>query len=502
MATYYLTLTQHGAAALAAAQASGPLVAITHLVLGDANGQPYLPDSAIARTALVNERARLPVISVTSTADKVTVETLIPPETGGFSIHEIGLTDASGQLLYLGNWTGSYKPVLSEGGAGDMQLTIELLTSGLPTLVVQYDPKNVTASRQWALDRFVLQSTYDAHVDQNALEHADLAGSIQAEREARQQARIDAFEAANPIGTIYSGDSLYSPNTRWEPLLGYETFWRKLQGQLMNGIQTNYWKRVEDVSAVPELIINLPTGLQSTVNLLDLATNALNGAPNLDTQIVFVLADNALLYSSSTSAVAVTTGVWPTQSLPPRLKLGGIIAGHGGNGGNESTPATDGGDAFEILSAIHITQGNTTSGSIQGGGGGGAYAEFVAYDVNNEDVWPEVRPKTGGGGGVPCGLGGQQTASTGEDTSGDDATDRLPGAGGNHTQPGAYVNVHGQGGVGGRFGEDGDTPTSFTPGTRPWNGGAGQNPGQAGRALVGTPSLAIIDPSIVIHGHT
>lgn len=174
MALYYLTLTSHGAAALAAAQAGGAGIQITDLVLGDANGQPYQPDSAVSRTALVHECARLPVISVTADEDRVIVETLIPPETGGFAIHEIGLTDATGQLLYIGNWTGSYKPVLAEGGAGDMQLTIELMTSGLPTVIIPMDPSNITATRQWALDRFVLQTVHAAHVTQNALEHDNL----------------------------------------------------------------------------------------------------------------------------------------------------------------------------------------------------------------------------------------------------------------------------------------------------------------------------------------
>lgn len=190
MALYYLTLTQHGAAALAAAQAGQPF-AFADLVLGDANGQPYLPDSAISRTALVHECAAVPVQSVTVVGDQVHVQTVIPASIGGFAIHELGLTDAAGQLLYIGNWHGGYKPALTEGAAGELELTLILDTSGLPQVVIELDPTSVLATRQWALDHFVLQTVYDAHITQNALEHADLQDQIDAETAARSAAVQD-----------------------------------------------------------------------------------------------------------------------------------------------------------------------------------------------------------------------------------------------------------------------------------------------------------------------
>lgn len=233
MATYYLSLTDHGAAALAAAQAGGPSIQISHLVLGDANGQPYQPSSATSRTTLVHQLASLPVLSVTAVDDLVTVDTLVPASVGGFAIHEIGLTDAAGQLLYIGNWTGGYKPVLAEGGAGDMQFRLELLTSGLPTVVIVSDPNNVTATRQWALDHFVLQTVFDAHVTQNALEHDNLLALIQAASNFWGQ-QLAAHLAQPPIPPIKVGGLLLTTNNYEDSAAvtageGYGT-WERLPG--------------------------------------------------------------------------------------------------------------------------------------------------------------------------------------------------------------------------------------------------------------------------------
>lgn len=111
-ATYYLTLTDHGAQRVAAAHGQAAIM-LVNLVLGDASGQPYDPVSKKNRTTLVNQRAVVPVQSVSQLNDIARVVATIDSSIGGFNIHEIGLTDASGQLVYIGNYHGGYKPVLA-----------------------------------------------------------------------------------------------------------------------------------------------------------------------------------------------------------------------------------------------------------------------------------------------------------------------------------------------------------------------------------------------------
>jgi hypothetical protein len=120
--------------------------------------------------------------------DTVEVVATVDSTVGGFNLHEIGLTDADGQLLYLGNYHGGYKPVLTEGAGGELELLLQLKTNGLGPVVIEANPTVVTASRQWVLDRFVRIPTFEnhvaqfvAHVDafnnhvvQNDLEHSNL----------------------------------------------------------------------------------------------------------------------------------------------------------------------------------------------------------------------------------------------------------------------------------------------------------------------------------------
>ena len=175
MANYYLILTDHGSQRLAAAQAGTTDFQILHLALGDANGQPYLPSSRINDDTLVNERARVEVIDVTVVDQHVEVVAIVGSEIGGFNLHEIALLDEQGKALYIGNYHGGYKPVLTEGAGGDLKLILALATSGLAPVVIQMNPTTVIADRQWVIDNFVRIPTFDAHVAQNDVEHANLA---------------------------------------------------------------------------------------------------------------------------------------------------------------------------------------------------------------------------------------------------------------------------------------------------------------------------------------
>jgi hypothetical protein len=175
MANYYLILTDHGSQRLAAAQAGTTDFQILHLALGDANGQPYLPSSRINADTLVNERARVEVIDVTVVDQHVEVVAIVGSEIGGFNLHEIALLDEQGKALYIGNYHGGYKPVLTEGAGGDLKLILALATSGLAPVVIQMNPTTVIADRQWVIDNFVRIPTFDAHVAQNDVEHANLA---------------------------------------------------------------------------------------------------------------------------------------------------------------------------------------------------------------------------------------------------------------------------------------------------------------------------------------
>ena len=196
-ATYFFLLTDHGSQRLAAAQAGTQPFQITHLAIGDANNLPYLPQSRVSEMTLVNEQARVPVQSVAVVGGQVEVVATVDSTVGGFNVHEIGLLDEAGQLLYIGNYHGGYKPILTEGAGGDLELVCVLKTSNLTPVVVEMNPTVVIANRQWVLDHFVRIPTfnthveqfnthvdqYNSHVAQNTLEHNNLLALIMAAAE-------------------------------------------------------------------------------------------------------------------------------------------------------------------------------------------------------------------------------------------------------------------------------------------------------------------------------
>lgn len=174
--TYYLLLTTYGAqriAQLQADHASAQLV--VNFVAGDANGQPYLPQTRMNATALLNQQVSVPLQSVDVVDhDRCQAVAVLDATVGGFNIHEIGITDDTGQLVYIGNYHGGYKPVLSEGAGGDLTLVMDLVASGIGTVTIIPDPSFVYAGQDWVDANFSRISTFENHVAQNDLEHSNL----------------------------------------------------------------------------------------------------------------------------------------------------------------------------------------------------------------------------------------------------------------------------------------------------------------------------------------
>ena len=165
MANYYVLLTDYGKSFIANAQANSQL-ALTHVVLGDANGQPYLPESRLANTALLHQTAKLPIASVrVIDTDTAEVSAIVPSNVGGFNLHEVGITDSSGKLVYVGNFHGGYRPTLTEGAGGDMELIFTIRASNLATVIIEANSQTVVATRDWVTEHFVTKPELRAHLD-------------------------------------------------------------------------------------------------------------------------------------------------------------------------------------------------------------------------------------------------------------------------------------------------------------------------------------------------
>ncbi|WP_416139106.1 tail fiber protein, partial [Escherichia coli] len=141
-------ITDTGAKKLAQAAApDGKPVRLTHMAVGDGGGTLPTPDSK--QTRLVHEVWRHTVNCVILDAthqNRIIAELVIPPETGGFWIREIGVFDEHGDLIAVGNTAESYKPAVAEGSGRAQTFRTILTVSSTATVALTVDNTMVMAT--------------------------------------------------------------------------------------------------------------------------------------------------------------------------------------------------------------------------------------------------------------------------------------------------------------------------------------------------------------------
>lgn len=147
-AKYRALLTDQGKALLANAAATGQKLEITQMAVGDGGGSATLPSEN--QTRLVNEKRRAVLNSLQVNADsgnQVIAEQVIPEDTGGWWIRELGLYDKNGVLVAVANTPDTYKPLLAEGAGRTQVVRMVLLVKGDASAVIVADKTAVLVSR-------------------------------------------------------------------------------------------------------------------------------------------------------------------------------------------------------------------------------------------------------------------------------------------------------------------------------------------------------------------
>lgn len=150
MTAYYMLLTATGQAKVAAHLAGGATVNLTEMALGDGGGAAVVPTEG--RAELYNEVHRQALSSVTTdplNPNWLVAETVLAPEVGGWTIREMGLFDAAGDLIAYGNFPASYKPVLAEGSAKELIIRAVFEVSDTAAITLLVDASVVFATQAW-----------------------------------------------------------------------------------------------------------------------------------------------------------------------------------------------------------------------------------------------------------------------------------------------------------------------------------------------------------------
>ncbi|ENA06647.1 tail fiber protein [Escherichia coli] len=160
-------ITDTGAKKLAqAAEPDGKPVRLTHMAVGDGGGTLPTPDSK--QTRLVHEVWRHTVNRVILDAthqNRIIAELLIPPETGGFWIREIGVFDENGDLIAVGNTAESYKPIVAEGSGRAQTFRTILTVSSTATVALTVNNTMVMATVDYVDDKLKEHEQSRRHPD-------------------------------------------------------------------------------------------------------------------------------------------------------------------------------------------------------------------------------------------------------------------------------------------------------------------------------------------------
>ncbi|ELH7469382.1 phage tail protein [Escherichia coli] len=160
-------ITDTGAKKLAQAAApDGKPVRLTHMAVGDGGGTLPTPDSK--QTRLVHEVWRHTINRVILDAthqNRIIAELVIPPETGGFWIREIGVFDEHGDLIAVGNTAESYKPTVAEGSGRAQTFRTILTVSSTATVALTVDNTMVMATVDYVDDKLKEHEQSRRHPD-------------------------------------------------------------------------------------------------------------------------------------------------------------------------------------------------------------------------------------------------------------------------------------------------------------------------------------------------
>ena len=140
-------LTQTAVSLLLNALKNDSTVTISHMGIGDANGESYIPVNE--DTDLRNEVAEIEVNRIfidPRNRNTILVEGLVPEDIGGFTIREISLKDKNKNRLAIASCPVIEKPNINSGSplAVFLIVAIEINNTGLFNLSIDYSSAMAT----------------------------------------------------------------------------------------------------------------------------------------------------------------------------------------------------------------------------------------------------------------------------------------------------------------------------------------------------------------------
>jgi phage-related tail fiber protein len=170
---FYSILTAVGLAKIANAQVSGNKVDLTQIAVGDGGGTYYNPTQS--DTHLKNEVWRGNIGSVEIDPENpnwIVIESYIPSTVGGFTVREVGIFDAEGDMIAIGKYPETFKPSLEEGASKDLLLRMIIEVTNASAVTMKVDPSVIIASRKYVDEKVGVVSNNLMQLQQEFMSHS------------------------------------------------------------------------------------------------------------------------------------------------------------------------------------------------------------------------------------------------------------------------------------------------------------------------------------------
>ncbi|MCT8975484.1 phage tail protein [Clostridium sp. CX1] len=146
---FYTILTKLGKSKIANVSALGIKLNLVKFQVGDGGGTYYNPTEE--QTQLKNKVWEGNINSVIvdeNNPNWIVMETVIPADQGGFMIREAGIFDDEGNLVVIGKYPETYKPIASEGSSKDLIIRMILEVSNTASVTLKVDPTVILATKK------------------------------------------------------------------------------------------------------------------------------------------------------------------------------------------------------------------------------------------------------------------------------------------------------------------------------------------------------------------
>ena len=142
---YYSTLTDLGMELVTTAISTADKIGIEQFAVGDGGGAYYAPTGA--ETTLKREKYRGNVQRVSISGSRIIMDAIIPTTSTGYTVREIGIFTAAGQMVAIGNLPDIPKDAITDGAIGELLLTMELQVANTDVFELVVNPNTLLVTR-------------------------------------------------------------------------------------------------------------------------------------------------------------------------------------------------------------------------------------------------------------------------------------------------------------------------------------------------------------------